>query len=79
MGNSPPRRLGWQGGFPSVVEIAIRGKVIITTNLDIDIDVVNGVQGQIVGIWADPWEDSDTTGAVQEMKYPPSCALLKLE
>ncbi|KAF8326787.1 uncharacterized protein EI90DRAFT_3069020, partial [Cantharellus anzutake] len=58
MGNSPPRvqrgRLGWQGGFPSVVEIAIRGKVIITTNLDIDIDVVNGVQGQIVGIWADP-------------------------
>ncbi|KAF8337428.1 uncharacterized protein EI90DRAFT_3042945 [Cantharellus anzutake] len=41
-------------GFPSVVELAIRGKVIITTNLDTDIDVVNGIQGQKVGIWADP-------------------------
>ncbi|KAF8332839.1 uncharacterized protein EI90DRAFT_3054594, partial [Cantharellus anzutake] len=71
-------RLRRQGGLPSVVELAIGGKVIITTNLDTDIDVVNGVRGQIVGIWADP-QDSDMTGAVQEMKYPPSCALVKLE
>ena len=77
--NSHSGCLKHQGGLESVVELAIRAKVIITTNLDTDINITNGAQGHIVGIWADPCEDSEQREAVQDMAYPPSCVLVKLE
>ncbi|KAF8313899.1 uncharacterized protein EI90DRAFT_480886 [Cantharellus anzutake] len=43
-------RLRREGGLPPVVELAVGSKVIITTNLDTDIDVANGAQGQIVAL-----------------------------
>ena len=43
-----------QGGLASVVELAIGSKVIITTNIDTDMDMCNRARGEVVQIWADP-------------------------
>ena len=77
--NSHSGHLKHQGGLESVVELAIGAKVIITTNLDTDIDIANGARGHIEGIWADPCKESESTDAVQDMMYPPSCVQVKFE
>jgi hypothetical protein len=77
--NSHTARLKRQGGLQKVIELALGCKVIITMNLDTDMDIANGVRGQIMEMWADPQEESGTMHSVQEMKYPPTCILVKLE
>ncbi|KAF8313528.1 uncharacterized protein EI90DRAFT_3083561 [Cantharellus anzutake] len=59
------------------MELAIGCKVMITSN--IDTDIANGARREIVDIWADPREEPQREGVVQNVKYPPCCVLVKME
>ncbi|SRR5258708_3034128 len=66
-------------GLSSVVEMAIRSKVLITMNINTDMEMCNGARGEVVQIWADPQEGVNEETSVQEMQYPPSCILIKMD
>ncbi len=73
-------RLKHQGGLSSVVEMAIRCKVLIMTNINTNMEMCNGVRGEVVQIWVDPQEEgANEEMSVQEMQYPPSCILIKMD
>ena len=68
------------GGLSRVVELEVGCKVIITTNIDTDMDMSNGAQGQVVHIWVDPQEPAGNgESSVEDMQYPPACVLVKME
>ncbi|KAF8592410.1 hypothetical protein K439DRAFT_1400224 [Ramaria rubella] len=67
-----------KNGLPNKVEIALGMKVIVTTNVDTDLDVTNGSRGEIVGIVLDPKEDQSGSSAVVTLEYPPAYILVKL-
>ena len=77
--NSHLARLKQQGGLQNDIELAVGSKIIITTNLDTDMDIMNGVQGQIIQICVVPHDEIHSSDCMQEMKYPASCILVKLE
>ena len=63
-----------------MVELAVGCKVIITTSIDTDMDMSNGVWGQVVHIWADPQEPAGNgESLVHDMQYPPACMFIKME
>src|SRR5260370_40531936 len=49
------------------------------TNINTDMEVLNGAKGEMVQIWVDTQEEGNTESSVQELKYPPSCILIKME
>ena len=62
------------------MEMAIGSKVLITMNTNTDMDMCNGVRGEVVHIWVDSWEEeANEETSVQEMQYPPSCVLIKMD
>ncbi len=72
-------QLKCQGGLSSVVEMAIRSKVLIMMNINTDMEMCNRVRGEVVQIWVDPQEGGGEETSVQEMQYPPSCILIKMD
>ncbi len=61
------------------MEMAISSKVLIMMNINTDMDMCNGVRGEVIHIWADPQEEGgNEETSVQEMWYPPSCVLIKM-
>ncbi|KIY47162.1 hypothetical protein FISHEDRAFT_21861, partial [Fistulina hepatica ATCC 64428] len=54
-------RKGWSsknvnGDLPDEVELALGAKVIVTQNLNVDLDIANGLRGTVTGIILDPDE-----------------------
>ncbi|QRV95124.1 Helitron helicase-like domain at N-terminus [Ceratobasidium sp. AG-Ba] len=68
-----------KNGLPDEVPIAIGLKIMVTLNVDTNIDVTNGARGEIVGIKLDPNEprfsDEDSVVSLQRL---PAYILVKL-
>ncbi|KAG8724803.1 hypothetical protein FRC09_013989 [Ceratobasidium sp. 395] len=81
-GNSQNSRKGRRerGGLPDEVQIAIGMKVMVTQNLNTDIDITNGARGEIVGIMLDPLEPTFSPTQPQvTLTQLPSYILVKLD
>ncbi|KAG8701997.1 hypothetical protein FRC11_011758 [Ceratobasidium sp. 423] len=70
---------GDAGGLPDVIYIAVGMKVMVTYNIETELDVANGARGTIVRIITG---DSGTVEAgvnhLQELSRPPICVLVRL-
>ena len=64
--------------LPGMVEIVIGMKVMVTSNIETDLDVTNGARGEIVDIILHPDEPTIEDGPVVKLKYLPSYVLIKL-
>ena len=64
--------------LPAAVEIAVGMKVMVTSNVETDLDVTNGARGEIVDIILHPNEPTLEDGPVVKLKYLPSYVLVKL-
>lgn len=65
--------------LPESVEIAVGAKVLVTQNIETDLDIANGTRGEIVDIVLDEREPAiDPSGDVVNLKYPPAYILVKL-
>lgn len=67
------------GGLPHRVHIAVGMKVMVTLNVDTDLDVANGTRGEIVDIVLDPREPTIANEREVTLKYVPTYILVKLE
>jgi len=66
--------------LPDVVQIAIGMKVMVTQNVETDLDITNGARGTIVDIWLRPDEPAFTEfQPVIKLKFLPVCILVKLD
>jgi PIF1-like helicase len=64
--------------LPSVVEFAIGMKVMVTSNIETDLDLANGARGEIVDIVLHPNEPTIKDGPVVVLNHLPSFILVKL-
>ncbi|OCH84311.1 hypothetical protein OBBRIDRAFT_708034, partial [Obba rivulosa] len=64
--------------LPETIEIARGMKVMVTTNIQTDLDVANGSRGEIVDFVLHPDKPPLTDGGVMELKYMPVYLLVKL-
>ena len=65
-------------GLPEFIHLAIGMKVMVTNNLQTDLDITNGARGVVVGIILNPDEPPPDEGPVNTLKYLPECVLVKL-
>jgi ATP-dependent exoDNAse (exonuclease V) alpha subunit len=66
--------------LPDIICFAIGAKVMVTSNINTDINVANGTRGKIVEVTLDPREaETVRWGPRITLRYPPCCILLKLE
>ncbi|KAM5532632.1 hypothetical protein V8D89_013676, partial [Ganoderma adspersum] len=61
------------------LELAIGMKVMVTRNLNTDLDVANGARGEIVKIVLHPQEAPIGEGAVVKLRFLPAYILVKLD
>ena len=55
-------------------------KVMVTQNVETDLDITNGARGTIVDIWLNPEEPTICPGKPSiKLKFLPVCILVKLE
>jgi hypothetical protein len=64
--------------LPGKIELAKGMKVLVTDNVETDLDVTNGARGKIVDIILHPDEPPIGDGAIVHLKYLPSYILVKL-
>src|SRR6267154_4141090 len=63
-----------RASLSNTIEIAVGMKVVVTFNLETDLDIANGARGELVEIVLDERESSfSLTKAVVELEYPPVC------
>ena len=67
------------GGLPHQVDIAIGMKVMVTLNVDTELDVANGTRGELIDIVLDPREPPIAHEQEVTLKYQPVYILVKLE
>ncbi|PCH45155.1 hypothetical protein WOLCODRAFT_111000 [Wolfiporia cocos MD-104 SS10] len=60
------------------IELAIGMKVMVTDNIETDLDITNGARGEIVDIILDPREAALPEGCEVKLRYLPSYILVKL-
>lgn len=65
--------------LPVRIDIAIDQKVMVTANLETNLDIANGAHGVISGIVRNPAESPLGDGDVVELKYMPAYILVKLD
>lgn len=76
---SPPKKGRRRDkGLPESIRLAIGMKVMVTNNLQTDLDITNGARGVITDIILNPDEPPLEEGAVVTLKYLPECILVKL-
>ncbi len=63
--------------LPEMVEVAIGAKVLVTQNIETDLDIANGTRGTIVDIKREPPHKHDKD--IIDLKYPPAYILVKLK
>ena len=64
--------------LPANVELAKGMKVLITNNIETDLDITNGSRGEIVDIILHPDEPPIGTDSIVRLKYMPLCVLVRL-
>jgi hypothetical protein len=65
--------------LPHEIELAIGMKVMVTNNLETDLDITNGARGKIIDILLHPDEPPlNTHNSRIELKFLPICILVKL-
>ena len=69
-----------RAGLPNVVELAIGMQVMVTFNVETELDIANGSRGEIVGIILDETRSSQlqSQAGVVELKRMPAYVLVKL-
>lgn len=65
-------------GLPESIHLAIGMKVMVTNNLQTDLDITNGARGVVADIMLSPDEPPLEEGPVVTLKHPPECVLVKL-
>ncbi|KAI1782350.1 hypothetical protein LXA43DRAFT_857865, partial [Ganoderma leucocontextum] len=65
--------------LPDEVELAKHMKVMVTRNLNTDLDIANGARGEIVDIILHPDEPPIGEGPMVRLKYMPVYVLVKLD
>ena len=65
--------------MPDKVQVALGMKVMVTQNLETDLDITNGARGTVVGIKLDPNEPEHDRSSEIHLKYPPAFVLVKLD
>jgi len=65
--------------LPDVVQITIGMKVMVTSNIETDLDVTNGAQGEIVDIILHPDEPPLGDDPIVTLQHLPSYILVKLK
>ncbi|CEL58884.1 hypothetical protein RSOLAG1IB_12210 [Rhizoctonia solani AG-1 IB] len=70
---------GDAGGLSDIVLLAVGMKVMVTYNIETELDIANGARGTVVRIITGSANESDGgTGHIQDLSYPPICVLVKL-
>ena len=64
--------------LPESIQLAIGMKVMVTNNLQTDLDITNGARGVITDIILDPDEPELGEGPIVTLKHLPACILVKL-
>ena len=64
--------------LPAQIEMAVGMKVLVTNNLETDLNITNGAWGEIVNIILHPDESPTGEGPIVNLKYLPSYLLVKL-
>ena len=64
--------------LPAQIEMAVGMKVLVTNNLETDLNITNGAWGEIVNIILHPDESPTGEGPIVKLKYLPSYLLVKL-
>lgn len=64
--------------LPDKIEVAIGMKVMVTFNVQTDLDITNGARGTVVDIILDPEEPPLTDDCIITLKYLPVYMLVKL-
>lgn len=77
---SPPKngRRRRDKGLPEMIHLTIGMKVMVTNNLQTDLDITNGARGVITNIILNPDEPPLDDGPVVTLKHLPECILVKL-
>ena len=65
--------------LPDTVELAIGMKVMVTENIETDLDVTNGARGEIVDIILHPDEPPLSSEPIVTLKHLPSYVLIKMQ
>ncbi|QRV90295.1 ATP-dependent DNA helicase PIF1 [Ceratobasidium sp. AG-Ba] len=68
-------------GLPDRVELAVGMKVMVTVNVETELDIANGSRGVVVDLILDHREGQEAAAEVSEvhLKYPPACVLVQLD
>jgi hypothetical protein len=64
--------------LPNMIELAIGMKVLVTSNIETDLDLANGARGDIVDIILDPEEPPLGEGPIVHLRKLPVYILVKL-
>lgn len=76
----PPKGKRRRKDLPDNVEMAIGAKVLVTENIETDLDIANGTRGEIVDIVLDEREPPiDPHSEIVHLQYPPAFVLVQLE
>ena len=77
---SPPKkgRRRRDKGLPESIHLAIGMKVMVTNNLQTDLDITNGARGVVTEIILNPNEPPLGDDSMVTLKYLPECVLVKL-
>ncbi len=81
-GNGRSSRSGGKqdrAGLPLNVELAVGMKVMVTFNVNTDLDLTNGARGSVHDIIFHADEDGNWEGMRQVLRHPPACVLVKLD
>jgi hypothetical protein len=65
--------------LPDEVELAVGMKILVTYNVETDVDITNGARGTIVRIVLDPRESILPKQAIHHLKYLPKYILVRLD
>jgi len=65
--------------LPEMIHLAIGMKVMVTNNLQTDLDIMNGACGIVVGILLHRDEPPLEDGSIVTLKFLPECVLVKLD
>ncbi|KAJ3729419.1 hypothetical protein C8R42DRAFT_549626, partial [Lentinula raphanica] len=68
-----------KNGLPTFIEIVVGMKVMVTSNVETDLDVTNGARGEIVDIILDPREESATGEQEIALEFLPKYVLVKMD
>lgn len=67
-------------GLPASIELAVGAKVMVTVNIDTNIDIANGSRGEITKIVLDPREQLENGNQnIITLEHPPLYILVKLQ